>query len=95
MKKGCRVTGLSSQKLAPHKNYTVLLMTNKFTVSANIKGIVVGRFPSPPLGPQCELKPRARQNVVLEFGYFMRLLGRDRVVAYTREMLSCHLTCME
>jgi predicted nucleotide-binding protein len=28
-----------------------------------------------------QLNPRARQNVVLEFGYFMAQLGRDRVVA--------------
>jgi predicted nucleotide-binding protein len=27
------------------------------------------------------LNPRARQNVVLEFGYFMAKLGRGRVVA--------------
>lgn len=29
---------------------------------------------------EAELKPRARQNVVLEAGYFMGLLGRDHVV---------------
>jgi predicted nucleotide-binding protein len=30
-------------------------------------------------GTEDELKPRARQNVVLELGYFVALLGRDKV----------------
>ena len=30
------------------------------------------------------LKPRARQNVVLEFGFFVGLLGRDKVCVITR-----------
>jgi predicted nucleotide-binding protein len=31
--------------------------------------------------PEEPLRPRARQNVVLEYGYFLGLLGRDSVVA--------------
>jgi predicted nucleotide-binding protein len=35
-------------------------------------------------GQQKDLKPRARQNVIFEFGYFMGLLGRQRVCALTK-----------
>jgi predicted nucleotide-binding protein len=33
----------------------------------------------PPFPPELPFKQRARQNVVLEFGYFIGLLGRDKV----------------
>jgi predicted nucleotide-binding protein len=35
-------------------------------------------------GIKTELKPRARQNVIFEFGFFIGLLGRDRVCALTK-----------
>ena len=36
-------------------------------------------------GKDIELKPRARQNVIFELGYFARTLGRDRVCALMKE----------
>jgi predicted nucleotide-binding protein len=40
-----------------------------------------------------KLQPRARQNVVLELGYFVALLGRDHVCALHPETLwSCQAT---
>ena len=37
------------------------------------------------LGKEDNLQPRARQNVVLELGYFSALLGRDRVAVLYKE----------
>ena len=35
-------------------------------------------------GEESDLKPRARQNVIFELGYFARSLGRNRVCALTK-----------
>lgn len=35
-------------------------------------------------GPNPEQRPRARQNVIFEFGFFMGKLGRDRVCGLTK-----------
>jgi len=39
--------------------------------------------------------PRARQNVILEFGFFIGALKRDRVCVYTKEMLNSPQICRE
>ena len=38
-----------------------------------------------PKDKQNDLKPRARQNVIFEIGYFFRALGRGRVCAMSKE----------
>jgi predicted nucleotide-binding protein len=37
------------------------------------------------IGHEMELKPRARQNVIFKFGYFIGILGRNRVCALTKD----------
>jgi predicted nucleotide-binding protein len=44
-----------------------------------------GRVRTDPEAEPAELRRRARQNVVLEYGYFLGLLGRGRVVALASE----------
>ena len=59
----------------------------KFEQHANVEFAVVLLTPDDVGGLQADeatLKPRARQNVIFEMGYFIGRLGRDRVCAITK-----------
>jgi predicted nucleotide-binding protein len=63
-----------------NKGMTVI---EKFEEYSNNAGFAIALFTPDdiayPLGEEKERKPRARQNVVLEMGYFVGSLGRDKV----------------
>jgi predicted nucleotide-binding protein len=60
----------------------------KFEVNADVSFAVVLLSPDDMAFPAAsnakQAKPRARQNVVLELGYFVGRLGRNRVIALKR-----------
>jgi len=58
---------------AAQVDYAVVLLT------ADDVGGMAGQAGIAPDGPDGQLRPRARQNVVLELGYFAGSLGRGRV----------------
>lgn len=63
----------------PNRGRTII---EKFEAHADVAFAVVLFTPDDfgyPAGKSDEAKPRARQNVVLELGFFMAALGRDRV----------------
>lgn len=63
----------------PNRGRTII---EKFEEHADVAFAVVLFTPDDlgyPNGKAGEIKPRARQNVVLELGFFMAALGRDRV----------------
>jgi predicted nucleotide-binding protein len=66
----------------PNKGRTLI---EKFEVYADVGFAIVLLTPDDKGGPQngdaSDLKPRARQNVVFELGYFIGRLGRNRVCA--------------
>jgi predicted nucleotide-binding protein len=70
----------------PNRGRTVI---EKFSDFANVSFAVVLLSPDdtarPRTSPPEDAKLRARQNVILELGYFLGKLGRERVVALYRE----------
>lgn len=64
----------------PGKGQTII---DKFEEHADEAGFAIVLLTADDVGAPKdktdELKPRARQNVILELGYFLRGLGRDRV----------------
>jgi predicted nucleotide-binding protein len=70
----------------PNQGRTII---EKFTEYSNVSFAVVLLSPDDVGGSRstapADLKPRARQNVILELGYFLGRLGRARVVALYRQ----------
>jgi predicted nucleotide-binding protein len=66
----------------PNQGRTII---EKFEDHSSSVGFAIAIFSADDVGASAKtaenLHPRARQNVVLEFGYFMGRLGRDRVCA--------------
>jgi predicted nucleotide-binding protein len=76
---GCEPIILNEQA---NKNRTVI---EKIEANLDVKFAVVLLTPDDEGAKKGEaLKPRARQNVLLELGYFMAKLGRDKVCALKR-----------
>ena len=69
----------------PNKGKTII---EKFESESDLGFAIVLMSPDdiayPATGTPDDAKPRARQNVVLELGYFVGKLGRDRVMALKR-----------
>jgi len=63
---GCFRTEIESKSVTTRENYLTLSVAQRLAKKYIRKVSET-------------LRPRARQNVILEFGYFMGLLGRDRV----------------
>ena len=70
----------------PNKGQTII---DKFEGSANETGFAIVLLTpddvGAPKGKKNELNPRARQNVILELGYFLGKLGRKRVCVLYKE----------
>lgn len=83
-----RITGERPVILHEQANYGSRTVIEKFEANASDAGFAVILLTGDDKGGAkgaSALEPRARQNVVLEFGYFMGKLGRSRVVALYEE----------
>jgi predicted nucleotide-binding protein len=79
-----RITGERPVILHEQPSYGSSTVIEKFEANAAEAGFAVILLTADDIGGvngAAEQRPRARQNVVLEFGYFMGKLGRGRVVA--------------